>query len=207
MDWVQIAKDSSLEVWEQQPGETEYEWKIWTLYRDLYPGTRPTYSIVAKTLGTTVGKIQTVANRWDFPMRLQAWAKFVDNTTLEQRQKEISEMNQKHIEMAVELNRKIAKAIMYIDPSELRPNDLKNLLAVATDLEKKARLDQKAQDKEVSETRAVVPLQPKQAVTKKDDLQEVVNILAQAGALKGIKQTTEVVVKEDDAIEVDYKTM
>ena len=42
-DWMEVAKDNGIELYERQPGETQLEWTIWLSYRDSYPGAKPTY--------------------------------------------------------------------------------------------------------------------------------------------------------------------
>jgi len=195
-NWIDVAKEAELELWERQPAETDREWQIWLAYRDMYPSKRPSYRQVAEQLGTTVAVVKKVGARWDFPVRLQAWAKYVDELTLQQRQKEILEMNKKHIEMATALNEKLATAINAIDPHELTPKDIKGLLQLSTELERKARLHNpdlirpKLEDDNPN---------LKESPTKTEDLGEVLDILIKANVFKtiGVKQTTEIVVKED----------
>ena len=195
-NWIDVAKEAELELWERQPAETDREWQIWLAYRDMYPSKRPSYREVAEQLGTTVAVVKKVAARWDFPVRLQAWAKYVDNLILKQRQQEILDMNKKHIEMAQALNEKLATAINAIDPYELTPRDIKGLLQLSTELERKARLNNPDVIRpELTDDSPDL----KESPTKVEDLKEVLDILVKANVFKtiGVKQTTEIVVKED----------
>ena len=195
-NWIDVAKEAELELWERQPAETDREWQIWLAYRDMYPSKRPSYREVAEQLGTTVAVVKKVAARWDFPVRLQAWAKYVDNLILKQRQQEILDMNKKHIEMAQALNEKLAIAINAIDPYELAPKDIKGLLQLSTELERKARLNNPDMIRpELTDDNPDL----KESPTKVEDLSEVLDILVKANVFKtiGVKQTTEIVVKED----------
>jgi hypothetical protein len=99
-NWVEVAQEAELELWERQPGETDHEYNVWLRYRDAYPGKKPSYRGVAEELVTTYGAVHKIGSRWSFPARLQAWAKYVDNLILTQRRQEILDMNQKHIKMA-----------------------------------------------------------------------------------------------------------
>ena len=195
-NWIDVAKEAELELWERQPAETDREWQIWLAYRDMYPSKRPSYREVAEQLGTTIAVVKKVAARWDFPVRLQAWAKYVDNLILKQRQQEILDMNKKHIEMAQALNEKLATAINAIDPYELTPRDIKGLLQLSTELERKARLNNPDVIRpELTDDSPDL----KESPTKVEDLKEVLDILVKANVFKtiGVKQTTEIVVKED----------
>lgn len=197
-NWVDVAKEAELDLWERQPAETDREWQIWLAYRDIYPSKRPSYRQVAEQLGTTIGVVKKVGARWDFPVRLQAWAKYVDDLTLQQRQKEIVEMNKKHIDMATALNQKLSVAIEKINPDLLEPKDIKGLLQLSSELERKARLDKPdLRGPELTDANPSL----KESPTKTEDLSEVLDILSKAGIFKtiGVKQTTttEIVARED----------
>ena len=196
-NWIDVAREAELELWERQPAETDREWQIWLAYRDMYPSTRPSYRQVAEQLGTTVAVVKKIGARWDFSVRLQAWAKYVDNLTLQQRQQEILDMNKRHIEMATALNEKLATAINAIDPYELEPKDIKGLLQLSAELERKARLHNSDVIRpELADENPNL----KESPTKTEDLKEVLDILVKANVFKaiGVKKTTttEVVVKE-----------
>ena len=196
-NWIDVAKEAELELWERQPAETDREWQVWLAYRDAYPSRKPSYRQVAEQLGTTVAVVKKVGARWDFPVRLQAWAKYVDNLTLQQRQQEILDMNKKHIEMAQALNEKLAIAINAIDPYALEPKDIKGLLQLSTELERKARLyNSDVIRPELMDENPNL----KESPTKVENLKEVLDILIKANAFKtvGVRQTTEIVVKNED---------
>ena len=105
-------------------------------------------------------------------------------------------MNKKHIEMAQALNEKLATAINAIDPYELEPKDIKGLLQLSAELERKARLNNPDVIRpELADNNPNL----KESPTKTEDLKEILDILVKANAFKtiGVKQTTEIVVKED----------
>lgn len=197
-NWVDVAKEAELDLWERQPAETDREWQVWLAYRDIYPSKRPSYRQVAEQLGTTIGVVKKVGARWDFPVRLQAWAKYIDDLTLKQRQQEVLDMNKKHIEMATALNQKLSVAIEKINPDLLEPKDIKGLLQLSTELERKARMDKP--DLKGPELANANP-SLRESPTKTEDLSEVLDILSKAGIFKaiGVKQTTttEIVARED----------
>lgn len=197
-NWMDVAKEADLELWERQPAETDREWQVWLAYRDIYPSKRPSYRQVAEQLGTTISVVKKVGGRWDFSTRLQAWAKYVDELTMQQRRDEIVEMNKTHIDMATTLNNKLAIAIEKINPASLEPKDIRGLLQLSADLERKARLD--APDLQGPGLADDNP-ELKESPTKTEDLTEVLEILGKAGIFNtiGIKrtETTEIVVRED----------
>lgn len=205
-NWVEVAKDAGLDLWERQPGETQWEWTVWQAYRDSYPGKRANYADVAKQLNTTYNVVRKIAQRWSFPVRMQEWIAECDKITVAQRRQEVLDMNKEHINMAAKLRAKISKAIDDIDPYALAPKDINSLAKLATELERKARLDTMNQE-ELLRSESVDTENPelKKSPTQQGDLSEVVSILLKSGALGDVAQigvretkTTEVVVKDKD---------
>lgn len=199
-DWMEVSKEADLELWERQPAETDHEYRVWLTYRDAYPSKRPSYRGVAEQLGTTVNAIRKIASRWSFPARLQAWAKYVDDITLQQRREEIINMNKVHVDMATKLNSKLQRAINDIQPEQLTPNDLSKLLKLSTELERKARLDKPPESNVKLEDDNP---ELKKTDVKTENLGEIVDILSKSGVLGknfGVRQTvtTEVVNKDDE---------
>lgn len=196
-DWIAQAADAGLDIWLQQPGETQWEYTVWLHYRDSYPGKKPTYSQVAKELGTTYNVVSKIARRWSFPTRMQAWITECDRITLAQRHSEILSMNATHISMAQRLNAKLGAAIDELDPITLKPSDIATLARVAADLERKARVDTLEHGALLSEVNKDMDNpELRKSPTKQNDLGEVVQILLQAGALGsvtqiGVRETTE----------------
>lgn len=188
-DWMDIAKDAHIDPWLQQPGETQLEYTIWSVYRDSYPGRRLTYAEVAEKAGTTKQFVGKVAQRWTFQARMQAWMAECDRMTMAQRRDEVLHMNAEHISMAQRIRDKLSVAIDMIQPETLKPSELGSLMKLATDLERKARLDtieveDKLRDNFVDNENPNIKKSP----TKHGDLGEVVQILLKAGALGSVTQ-------------------
>lgn len=204
-NWVDTAKEAGLDLWVQQPGETQWEFTVWSAYRDSYPGKKATYGDIARQLGTTYNVVKKIAQRWSFPVRMQAWMVECDRITLLQRRQEVLDMNKDHVDMAAKLRAKLNKAIDMIEPSTLKPGEIASLARLASDMERKARLDTIDQEelrRELVSGNENPEL--KKNTTSTNDLSEVVGILLKAGALGDITQigvrkteTTEVVVKDD----------
>ena len=207
-DWMEVAKENGIELWERQPGETQLEWTIWQAYRDCYPGAKPSYKSVAEKVGSTYDFVVKTAARWRFQTRMQAWITECDRMTLAQRRQEVLSMNADHIAMATKLRDKLQVAIDSIDPVGLKPGEINSLMKTMAELERKARTDTIA----VEAMRAdgfVDADNPelKKSPTKQADLSEVLSILMKAGALGDVSQlgvrttetkVTEVVMKGDD---------
>lgn len=207
-DWMEIAKDNGIELYERQPGETQLEWTIWQAYRDSYPGAKPSYKAVAEQVGSTYDFVRKTAARWSFNTRMQAWIAECDRVTLAQRRQEVLDMNADHISMANKLREKLLVAIDGLRPEELKPAEINSLMKTMTELERKARVDTMSVEGQLGEgfVDADNP-ELRKSPTKTNDLGEVIGILLNAGALGditqiGVRQTetkvTEIVTKSDD---------
>jgi len=201
-NWLEMAKENEIELWERQPGETDFDCKMWMIYRDMYPMKKPTYSAVAETLGVERSSVVNVGAKWSFPTRMQAWVKHTDELLLKNRQQDIVDMNAKHVSMAMRINEKLEIAIDNIDAYTLKPGELSGLMKMSTELERKARLDVTSVD--APDTTDGKNPNLKNTETKTDDIGEILKILQQTGMLGqlgiGVKQTTttEVVVKGEE---------
>lgn len=213
-DWITAAKDAGLDVWVQQPGETQWEYTVWCAYRDSYPGKKPTIGDVAKQLSTTYNVVKKIAQRWSFPMRMQQWIAECDRITLAQRRQEILDMNAEHISMAQKLRQKLNMAIDAIDPLTLKASDLNSLMKTMAEMERKARVDEIAVDEMRTDLlKDVDNPNLRKTQVQQNDLKEVVDILLNAGALGSITQigvkttetkTTEVVAIDSDGNETRH---
>jgi hypothetical protein len=214
-DWMAAAKDAGIDPWLQQPGETQWEYTIWCTYRDSYPGKKPSYSQVAEKLGTTKGVVAKVAQRWTFQARMQLWMAECDRETMQQRREAMLSMNRDQIAMSERLRDKLSVAIDSIVPETLKPGEIATLVKVVNELERKARIDEIAQEELIRDmSRGVENPNLKKSPTKTDDLSEVISILTKAGALGAVTQigvretTTREIVAMDgsgqtNTIEVD----
>jgi len=191
-DIVAQAAASGLNLWERQPGETQWEYTVWITYRDAYPGKRPTYQDAAEQLCCTRDAVRAIAARWSFQARLQAWIKHCEDVTLLQRRDEILAMNQAHVDMAKALRSKLTRAIDMIDPEELKPSEINGLVKTMSELERKAHMDAEIQS--TARNEMLVDIDGSGAVkkqaTEQGDLGEVVQILLKAGALGSITTVT-----------------
>ena len=207
-DWMEVANENGINLWERQPGETQLEWTIWQAYRDSYPGAKPSYKAVAEKVCSTYDFVRKTAARWSYKTRMQAWITECDCITLAQRRQEVLDMNKDHISMATRLREKLSRAIDSIDPVGLKPSEINSLMKTMAELERKARMDTIAVESQLADgfVDADNP-ELKKSPTKQGDLKEVLGILMKAGALGdvthiGVRQTetkvTEIVAKGDE---------
>lgn len=210
-DWLTVAKESGLDAWVMQPGETQWEYTVWTKYRDSYPGKKPSYGSVARELETTFNVVSKIAQRWQFPIRMQLWMRNVDEITLAQRREEMLSMNATHISLARKVNEKINAALDAMVPTDMKPSEIASLMKTAAELERKARIDTEAQE-ELQRDLFVDPnLKNDKKQQKPEDMSEILKILGDAGMLDSlvVKKTTTTTteLKVDNAIDVECEVI
>jgi len=199
-DWMAQSQQLGLALYERQPEETDTEWRIWEAYRRHYPLKMPNWSELAKEVGCAPATVVKAANKWSFRVRLQAWARYTDDTMLEERAQAIKEMNSKQLGMAKTIQDKLKDAIECIEPALLKPNEIVNLFKIATELERRVVTSMP----EKVEGTVLDTGSKTEQLTRVEDLGEVVSILSKTGVLNlegrtvGVEQTTRVIVKEEE---------
>lgn len=199
-NWVELAEEAGLSLYERQPGETDAEYAAWSIYRDMYPNEKPSLKVVAERCGLAYKSVKNISSKWGFATRLQAWIKDVDYDLINKRRNDLLTMNETHMYMAMQLNAKIAEAITMIRPATLEPKDINALMKTASELERKARTDQMALVAQGNPNNGSDENPDlRKTNIKSDDIGEIIKILGTAGVIGdfGIRQTTttEVVVK------------
>ena len=188
--WMEDSDALGLANFERQPEETDTEWMIWERYRSHYPMKLPTWSELAKECGCSVGLVTRTAQKWSFKVRLQSWARYTDDSMMEERAAAIKEMNARQVSMAKTLQDKLKTAIDSIDPVLLRPGEIVQLLKVSAELERRIVT---ATPERVEGTVADTGKKQGQ-LTKPGDLGEIGASLAKTGVLPGqgiaVEQTT-----------------
>jgi len=210
-NWQEDAEAAGVELYEQQPAESPVDYSRFCCYRDMYPSTRPTLKAVAKQLNISYGAVQSTASRWHWRERLIAWIKECDRVTLEQRRQEMISMNQRHIELAEKVDRKIQQALDRMDPASMKPSEVNQLMKTMAQLERESRIDTIAQEELRNEiTHGAENPELKQSPTSQDDFAEILGVLKQAGVLDdsdiGLKKvkkdgtSEELVVKQSKGV-------
>lgn len=186
-DWMTIAKQAGLELWERQPGETQWEYEIWQCYRDQYPQQKPSLADVARTLALPRNVVNTVATRWQYVTRLQSWIRSVDIKLVNDRRQAIADMHTAHLDLARKMSEKASEALKYLDASTMSAKDITSMLRTMVDIENKARLDQLQNDEKLAEVNSAAENPNLKTVeSKQSDLGEIVGVLAAAGVLGDI---------------------
>lgn len=193
--WQEISVQQGLELWERQPSETSLEWQIWQRYCSYYPGRIPPLTHIAQELQLSPYVVSTAAQRWNYKVRIQAWARHTDALTVQTRVDAVKEMHQEHISLAKMVNQKLRVAIEQLNPALMKPSEIASLLKVSSELEKKA---QTHVDEKVPNEGLASGAHREEKLTKREDVNEVISVLGSLGLLGGgplgpigIKTTTE----------------
>lgn len=205
-DWIAAAKECGIPLWELQPHENETEYRVWQSYRDLYPGQKPTFAEASRRSGVAYSHVKSIAGKWNFQIRMQAWIAHMDSKFRAQKEKEMIEMQESYSEISRVGREKVAQAMQNISPYEMSVKDLVSLLKTVNEIEEKALLktgDAQATLADMSKGDADNANLKKVDHSQKD-MAEIINVLSAAGVLDdkskiGIKktETTEVVVVDD----------
>lgn len=204
-NWVAVAEEAGIPLWDQQPNETVDEFDMWTTYRDLWPTVRPTVTKVAQALGVTTNKVMKASRKWTWAARLQAWIREVNAEHTAELRQARRKMVEDQIAIGEKLRSKMLKAVENLDEYDVTPGELVQLLKVTQSFEDTARESLDAVEREtaadVDSTELFVPedqaeLQSNSRGISAEDAAEVVKILQTAGVLSmpgtkvGVRQTT-----------------
>lgn len=189
-DWMKLAIESGLDVWLQQPNETQWEYSLWSHYRDQYPGKKPSFRDVARDCCTTYNVVTKASARWSWAARMQAWMTECDRLTMAQRTQEILDMNKEYISLSQRLRSKASQAIDSLSVEGMSAQEITSLLKTAEALERKAHTDSTAQATLQSDLSRgdENPELKKSKDTDEKGLQETLAVLLRSGALGSITQ-------------------
>lgn len=180
-DWVDLATDLGLAIYERQPEESNLEWQIWTTYRAHYPGRMPTWTELAKECNCSTATVTKAANKWRFRMRLVSWSNYTDAGMAQERIEAIQEMNRQQLEQARMLRAKVTEALDYLDPATLKPNELATLMKLANEQER--RIVEAVPEKVEGQAAITSDAAAESRRTDAANVNEILSIMAAAGAL------------------------
>ena len=132
------SRRRTVKPWESQEGEGAKAFEAFQVYLEL-GGKRNVREVSAR-----LGKSTTLIFRWSSLWHWVERAREYDSHNAEQARKQAvkdqKEQIKRHIQIARGLQSKALKALNLIDPSELTPRDITNILKFATELEASNRM-------------------------------------------------------------------
>lgn len=123
--------------WERQNGESGQAYEAFAVYRDY--GSSRTVSAVVKQLGKSRSLLDRWKARWDWETRAIAYDNYIEQQAKEKAIKDRKSMLNRHIKIAMQVQKKALEALDALNAEEMTPKDIKEYIRMATDLERLSR--------------------------------------------------------------------
>ena len=120
--------------WERQQGESSKAFEAFVIYRDM--GADRTLTAVAEKLQKSYTLVRRWKERWRWPERVRAYDNDLEKAARAKAVKDRKDMISRHIKIATDLQDKACAALKNMDPQVMSPKDIKEILKMATDLER-----------------------------------------------------------------------
>lgn len=132
-------KEADTQPWEQQPGESSKAFEAFATYRNLGPerSIQKTSQKLSKNMTTLKGW----SRKWSWVERSRAYDREMDKQAHAQAVREVRQMTNRHIRIAMNLQAKALRALETMDEEQLTPKMTLAFLKEATKLERMNRLD------------------------------------------------------------------
>lgn len=126
------------DVWERQQGESPQAYEAFATYRDM--GAERNLRAVAQALNKSLTIIGRWSKNWEWVERARAWDNELTRKAKEAAAKKVKDMTGRHINIAMQLQKKALEALEVLDVEEMSPKDIKEFIKAATELERANRL-------------------------------------------------------------------
>ena len=120
--------------WERQKGESEKAFEAFAVYRDM--GKKRTLTAVAEKLQKSGSLIRRWKDRWDWVERVRAYDNDLEKEARAKAIKDRKDMSDRHIKIALQLQKKALEALNGLEVEAMSPKDIKEFIKMATDLER-----------------------------------------------------------------------
>lgn len=120
--------------WERQKGESEKAYEAFVTYRDM--GQERTISAVVKRLEKSRSLIDRWKERWNWQERVRAYDNELEKEARAKVVKDRKAMTERHIGIAMQLQKKALEALNSLSVENMSPKDIKEFFKMATDLER-----------------------------------------------------------------------
>ncbi|MEG2621935.1 MAG: hypothetical protein RSC06_03455 [Clostridia bacterium] len=124
--------------WEQQPRESAKAFQAFAAYRDM--GSSRTVRKVVQQLNKSLTLIGKWSSAYDWVERSRAYDRELDRQAREQAVRDVQQMTNRHIRIAMQLQHKALEALETLDVKALSPKMQLAFLSKATELERLNRL-------------------------------------------------------------------
>lgn len=124
--------------WEQQPGESAKAFEAFAAYRDM--GAERSVRKVAQKLSKSATQIKEWSAKWRWVERSRAYDRELDKQARARAVRDVQQMTDRHIRIAMQLQRKALEALEQLDVTTLSPKMQLAFLSKATEIERLNRL-------------------------------------------------------------------
>ncbi len=135
--------------WDRQKGESEKAYEAFTIY--LQMGEKRTIIAVCKQLEKSRTLIDRWKERWEWQERVRAYDNDLVKEARSKAIKERKEMTDRHIGIAMQLQKKALEALKDLSVEDMSAKDIKEYIKMATELERLNRTLIEDQNKETAE--------------------------------------------------------
>lgn len=125
--------------WERQKGESEQAFEAFSIYRDM--GESRTFQAVADKLQKSYTLIRRWKCKWDWEIRVTAYDNDLEKQAFREKRKLVADTRKRQLQIAMQLEKKALEALNTVDPEGMSPRDIKELLRLATDIERNVLLN------------------------------------------------------------------
>lgn len=125
------------ESWEKQDYETPTQYMVFCAYRDM--GADRTLKKVAEQEGKQLRNVENYSAKNHWQSRCIDYDLYLEAQERKQNEKEILEMNKRHIQQSLLIQKKIIDKLKGADSNELKLGDCARLLDIVTKIERQAR--------------------------------------------------------------------
>lgn len=120
--------------WERQKGESEKAYEAFAAYRDMGP--ERTVAAVVERLQKSRSLLDRWKERWDWKERARAYDNELEKEARAKAVKDRRAMTERHIGIAMQLQKKALEALGSLSVEDMSPKDIKEYIKMATDLER-----------------------------------------------------------------------
>ncbi len=123
--------------WNKQKKETAKAFEAFCVYRNM--GLERTLEKTADELNKNISLINKWSSKFEWIERTSAYDEYLEEKKLEQQEKEISKMNERHIQESLALQKKALLKLQKLDPGDASVNEMLRMFEMGAKLERTAR--------------------------------------------------------------------
>ena len=162
--------------WERQTGESEKAFEAFVVYRDL--GQDRTITAVGKRLAKSRNLIDRWKEKYNWSERVRLYDNELEKQAMAKAVKERKAMTERHIKIAMQMQKKALEALQALNKKDMSPRDIKEYIKLATEIERLNRTDSSEKNDGIVKTESEFETSTLNLSMLSDNELEVLNELA-----------------------------